>query len=400
LVEVAKPKLNRGDDLMLRAIVSELEGFSNPFKKYVVVLIETILALRGRLNFTNLERQGGLSARTHGRWHRRAHPFREINREIIRTLASGVLLLAMDASFIRKSGKATPGLGRFWNGTAGRSELGLEVSLVSVVEVEAGRAFALDARQNLPAENDGTAIDAALAHFLETKSDWPQSVAYAVFDGWYAKKTFVDGVLKAGLHMIGKLRKDADLRYLFVGPHENRRGRRLTYVGKVKLDTPEGFTHLGEFAPGVEWLTAVVYHVTFKRNVRVVLIVDRTKAKAKRVLLFCTDTTLDAALILEYYQARFHIEFLFRDAKQFAGLQHCQSRNDTALDFHFNASFCAVNVAKAEADANVFSMASHKARAFNDLCLKRIIATFGIDPQAIQNHPNYENFRNWGTLAA
>jgi hypothetical protein len=50
LVEAAKPKLNRGDDLMLRAIVSELEGFSNPFKKYVVVLIETILALRGRLN--------------------------------------------------------------------------------------------------------------------------------------------------------------------------------------------------------------------------------------------------------------------------------------------------------------------------------------------------------------
>lgn len=366
---------------MLRAIVSELEEFSNPFKKYAVMLVETILALRGRVNFTNLERQGGVSARTHTRWHRRAHPFREINREVIRTLGSGVLLLAMDATFIRKSGKATPGLGRFWNGTA-------------------GRAFALDARQNLPADNDGTAVEAALAHLKETVSEWPVGLTYGVFDGWYAKKTFVDGVLKAGLHMIGKLRKDADLRYLFVGPHENRRGRRRTSLGKVKLDAPEGFDRLGELAPGVEWLTAVVRHVTFKRNVRVVLIVDRTKVKPKRVLLFCTDTTLDAARIPEYDQARFHIEFLFRDAKQFAGLQHCQSRNDKALDFHFNASFCAVNVAKAEAASNVFSMASHKARAFNDLCLNRIIETFGIDPQTIQNHPNYENFRNWGTFAA
>ncbi len=309
----------------------------------------------------------------------------------------------MDATFIRKSGKATPGLGRFWNGTAGRSERGLEVSLVGVVDVACKRAFALDARRNLPAENEGTTVAAALKHLVETKPDWPHGVAYGVFDGWYARKTFVDGVLKEGLHMIGKLRSDANLKYLFIGPHENRRGRRLTYLGKVKLDTPDGFTRLGELAPGVEWFTAVVCHVTFKRNVRVVLIVDRTRAKPRRVLLFCTNTTLDAALILEYYQARFHIEFLFRDAKQFAGLQHCQSRSDKALDFHFNASFCAVNLAKAEAvtaGANVFSMASHKARAFNQFYLGRIIETFGLDPQAVTNHPNYENFRNWGTLAA
>jgi hypothetical protein len=369
----------------------------------VVALIETILALRGRLNFVNLERQGGLSARTHSRWHRRAHPFREMNREIIRSLAKGVLLVAMDATFIRKSGKKTPGLGRFWNGTASRSERGLEVSLVSVVDVTNKRAFALDAKQNLPAENEGTAVTAALDHFLETKADWPQGVAYAVFDGWYAKHAFVDGVVKAGLHMIGKLRSDANLKYLFIGPHENRRGRRRTYAGKVKLDTPDGFVGLGEIDPGVAWFTAVVYHVTFKRNVRVVLIVDRTKTKPRRVLLFCTDTTLDAALILEYYQARFQIEFLFRDAKQFAGLQHCQSRNEKALDFHFNAAFCAVNIAKAEAATagdNVFSMASHKARAFNQFCLQRIIEIFDLDPQAVTNHPNYENFRNWGTLAA
>ena len=32
------------------------------------------------------------------------------------------------------------------------------------------------------------------------------------------------------------------------------------------------------------------------------------------------------------------MEFLFRDAKQFTGLQHCQARSESKLNFHFNAS--------------------------------------------------------------
>jgi len=49
---------------------------------------------------------------------------------------------------------------------------------------------------------------------------------------------------------------------------------------------------------------------------------------------------------VKYYQLRFQIEFLFRDAKQFAGLNHCQARNQHKLDFHFNMSLAAVNLAK------------------------------------------------------
>jgi hypothetical protein len=36
------------------------------------------------------------------------------------------------------------------------------------------------------------------------------------------------------------------------------------------------------------------------------------------------------------YINRFQIEFLFRDAKGHLGLEHCQSRQENALDFHFN----------------------------------------------------------------
>ncbi|MEG4508538.1 transposase [Microcoleus sp. F6_B4] len=75
--------------------------------------------------------------------------------------------------------------------------------------------------------------------------------------------------------------------------------------------------------------------------------------------------------MLEYYQARFQIEFIFRNPKQFTGLSDCQSRSGQRLDFHFNASLIALNLAKYEAynshsspETFVFSMTSYKRREF------------------------------------
>jgi hypothetical protein len=64
------------------------------------------------------------------------------------------------------------------------------------------------------------------------------------------------------------------------------------------------------------------------------------------VLLFSTHLELDAKQILTYYKARFQIEFIFRDAKQFTGLTDAQTRDPKKLDFHFNASLSALNLAK------------------------------------------------------
>ena len=58
--------------------------------------------------------------------------------------------------------------------------------------------------------------------------------------------------------------------------------------------------------------------------------------KIKNILLFSTDIDLTGEQILEYDQARFQIEFIFRDSKQFTGLSDCQSRSGQRLDFHFN----------------------------------------------------------------
>ena len=61
---------------------------------------------------------------------------------------------------------------------------------------------------------------------------------------------------------------------------------------------------------------------------------------------YSTDIHLPSEQIVEYYQARFQIEFIFRDAKQFTGLFDCQARHLPRLDFHFNASLIALNLAK------------------------------------------------------
>jgi hypothetical protein len=61
----------------------------------------------------------------------------------------------------------------------------------------------------------------------------------------------------------------------------------------------------------------VVWHVSLKRQIRIACLVDTRKAgKTGVALLFSTDVELDAKLIVQYYQARFQIEFIFRDAKQ------------------------------------------------------------------------------------
>jgi len=41
---------------------------------------------------------------------------------------------------------------------------------------------------------------------------------------------------------------------------------------------------------------------------------------------------LDAMTLIKYYKARFQIEFLFRDAKQYTGLTHCQSWRKEAIN--------------------------------------------------------------------
>lgn len=64
-------------------------------------------------------------------------------------------------------------------------------------------------------------------------------------------------------------------------------------------------------------------------------------------LYFSTDDTMSAKDVIEYCRTRFQIEFYFRNAKNYAGLCDYQSTDFRKLHDHFNASFTAINLAKA-----------------------------------------------------
>ena len=92
-------------------------------------------------------------------------------------------------------------------------------------------------------------------------------------------------------------------------------------------------------------------------------------------------------LVLDYYRTRFQLEFCFRDGKQHAGITNCQSTDFRKLDFHFNASLAAINLAKAACKrlGIIYSISSCKSFIHNAYMLERFICVFGIspDPQVI-----------------
>ena len=125
------------------------------------------------------------------------------------------------------------------------------------------------------------------------------------------------------------------------------------------------------------------------------------------MILFSTDTELDAQTLVRYYKARYQIEFLFRDAKQSTGLCDSQARDLERLDFHFNASLTTLNLAKLEhlqtqpnAQPTPFSMASVKACYFNTFFLQKIFSMLDLDLNSIIKSPQYQKLRECGKIAA
>ncbi|MEG4985461.1 hypothetical protein QUB08_06740 [Microcoleus sp. BR0-C5] len=57
------------------------------------------------------------------------------------------IIAVIDCSFLRKSGKKTDGKAYFYNGVAGKSEQGLEISVISIVEIETRLSYSLSVQQ-------------------------------------------------------------------------------------------------------------------------------------------------------------------------------------------------------------------------------------------------------------
>jgi hypothetical protein len=397
-----------------------MPAVSQPQRKFLAVLFATVLALRGRVTGRNLSRYGEYSERTIARQVRASFDWPDFHQRVMtRALAPrSELVSAQDASFIPKSGKHTFGLGHFFNGCASRAERGLEISTVAVVDVSRRCAFTLAVAQTPPGKGkaapqsaeDETRIDFYKQQLHDHRHRLPPAVTYHCVDGYFAKKKYIDEVVDLKLHPITKLRHDANCRFLYTGPHPKRRGPKRKYDGKVNFHDLSRFEDLGPLAERdhVHLYTALVWHVSLKHKLRVVVLVNRKDPhKPRFIVLASTDLALDGRKLVECYGARFQIEFLFRDSKQFTGLSDCQSRAAAALDFHCNASLATLNLARAEEllgspdqSSQVFSMASWKQRHFNERLLNVFIENLALDPTWVKNQPSYDELRTYGAIVA
>ena len=133
---------------------------------------------------------------------------------------------------------------------------------------------------------------------------------------------------------------------------------------------------------------------------RVVSLVIHELPNGSRCLYFCTDENMSGRDVVEYYTTRFQEEFCFRDAKQFLGLTDCQARDKKKLEFAFNSSFTALNVAKIMCKELGTSIGRLKAKMNNAYYAKRIIDVFEKNPNTPLNKESVNDIFSFADDAA
>ncbi|WP_339136904.1 MAG: transposase [Candidatus Electrothrix sp. GW3-4] len=324
-----------------------------------------------------------------------------MNKQLAKQFCSPHRIIAGDCSFVPKAGKRTPHTAKFWNGCVSKAMPGLEISSLAVVDVGSNTAIHLECEQtpgNLP--DNESRIDFYVDQVSRRAEELKELADYFVYDGAAAKKKFADGIVEnTELHLVSKLRRDANLRYLYTGPRKPGPGKPKQYDGKILWKNLE----LGRFDICYEddeiiIYTANVNSVSLKRNIRIAYI--SKKGTDSYAVLFSTDMNLAGLLIYKYYKARFQIEFLFRDAKQYTGLTHCQARSENKLFFHFNCSLTSVSLAKAdffdkvENQGTPFSMRNITEYYSSKLFLDRILSKLDIDLTSDKFDFDYEELLN------
>jgi hypothetical protein len=395
-------------------ILHQIPRLSKRLRTFLLALFGALGRFAGRATMVNLSRYGAGSPRRIARWYSQALPWEHLNWGALEQceVLEHRLAAVIDCSFLPKSGKGTYGLGFFHNGSSCRPERGLEVCLLGVVDLEENTAYSISAVQTPSHLEEGSRVDFYLEHILaETAAFEDQGIDYLLADGFFAKSKVFEALASTRLHLVTKLRCDADLRYLYQGPPKRGPGRPRRMDGKVDWEDFSRFSRLDASSLGLsvgsQAYSQVLYSPCFGQKLKVVVLLHQHKTRVTRQVLASSDTELEALQLVRMYQSRFQLEFVFRDAKQFCGLQHGQMRDEPKLHNHLNASLTALNLLRLEdrqlasiEPRRVISIDSWKRRNLNEHLLQRIFAISGIDPDIPKIQEKLHELRNIGVIAA
>lgn len=294
-----------------------------------------------------------------------------------------VYLLAGDETVVSKAGKHTPGLDRFFAGLYGKPIPGLAFFALALISTKQRRSFPIAVEQVLRSAEEKAATQAKAAKLTakrrpgrpkgsttKAKVAPPLSpeltriqiqvealmrrigsrlpLTYLVLDGHFGNAAAAHMACICQLQLISKLRSDSALYLPYTGLYAGQGPKRL-YGDKLNPRAiPKRYLCQTTRAEGIETCIYQVAarHKTFAQPLNVVCIVKtnlKTQAQA-HVLLFSSDLALAFATMIEYYSLRFQLEFNFRDAKQYWGLEDFMTTHPTRVTNAANLSLFMVNL--------------------------------------------------------
>ena len=402
---IREPKTYRS---LIISMLDKLPNINQWRKDFLIETFILFLSIRGRINFLQLARYGKHKEQRYRQQFEKPFDFLTFNKELTLCHGSGRYAIAFDPSYISKSGKKTPGVGWYWSGCANQAKWGLEIGGLAAIDIDNHTAFHLEAIQTL--NTDEQTLTDWYAGVISYRKDTLSGISkFLVADAWFSKRPFTDQIVSTEMHLISRLRDDADLRYLCTEPPTGNKGRPRKYIGKINNNDidKEYFTFISQDEESTVY-AAVVYSKSLKRNIMLVHVTyPKANGKDACKLYFSTDVSMSAEDVLLYYQSRFQIEFLYRDGKQHTGLNDSQARSENKLHFQFNASLTSINIAKVvhwlslpKEERKAFSMSDIKTMNHNTLLLKRFFDVFGICPYSIKNQNYVKELILYGTMAA
>ena len=353
-------------------------------------IIFALLAMSGRVTMLGISRwagEGG-SYRTVQRWFNTFIPWTAVfwlffRRHLFRP--AEVYLLAGDEVVVTKAGKRTFGLDRFFSSLWQKPVPSLAFFGLSIVGTSERCAFPLAVDQVLRPERGPVTqppqvakpavpskrprgrrkggrnqnkcqvtlspelqhIQAMLQALLTWVTEW-LSITYLALDGHFGTNAALQMTRQCGLHLISKLRVNSALYFPYSGP-QSKRGPRRRYGDRVDYrHLPESYLQQTTVKEGIETRVyqATLRHREFSQPLNVVIIVKtnlQTQSWA-HVLLFSSDLELTWDKLIDYYSLRFQIEFNFRDAKQYWGLEDFMNITQTTVTNAASLSLFMVSV--------------------------------------------------------
>ena len=352
-----------------------------------------LLAMTGRVTMLGISRWTGEGAsyRTVQRFFTTVIPWATLFWLFFRShlfQADDLYLVGGDETVVTKAGKHTHGLDRFFASLYGKPVPGLAFFTLSLISTKQRRSFPMVVEQVLrtPEEKAAAAAKASLKTARRAppkrKPGRPKGsstkakatveltpeltriqtlllqmlariqtllpLTYLVLDGHFGNNAALQMAQQCKLHLISKLRSDSALYLPYDGPYAGRGPHRI-YGDKIDPRAiPERYLRHTAVADGIETRIYQVEarHKTVAQPLNVVVIVKmnlKTQAQA-HVILFSSDLVVSWDKLIDYYCLRFQLEFNFRDAKQYWGLEDFMNTSPSAVTNAANLSLFMVNL--------------------------------------------------------